>query len=92
MKTPDILLVTNAAWGEIRTEFDEAEKAALRGAIANQVLCPPGLYLDAHRLTATLAIKLRRLLVARAETKLTASERKPERKSARRSVSEPPGA
>jgi hypothetical protein len=57
-KETGVLLVTDIAWKKIRELFSEAEKAALRKAIANDVLCPPGIYLDRARIAPELLAKL----------------------------------
>lgn len=60
----DNLLVTNSAWALIRELFTEAQKVKMREAMTGEMICPPGIMVDADALPKGLADILRSNLKA----------------------------
>lgn len=52
------MFIRTPEWELIRSEYTEEEKQALRCAVSGETICPPGVALDEHRLSADLAQKL----------------------------------
>lgn len=60
----DNLFVTNSAWALIRELFTEKQKEQLRKAKSGEMICPPGVMVDADELPTGLADILRTNLKA----------------------------
>lgn len=60
----DNLFVTNKAWELMRYLFTEPQKVQLRKAKSGEMICPPGVMVDADQLPADLKSLLHRAIKA----------------------------
>lgn len=52
------MLVRTSTWDRVRSQFTDAEKAALNAAFTGQVICPRGVTVDENQLSPELRDKL----------------------------------
>lgn len=52
------MMITNSCWQQIREQFTEAEKDALRAVITGSVICPAGIVIDETKLDVVLEFKI----------------------------------
>jgi hypothetical protein len=52
------LFITNKVWAMIRDVFSEEQKEQLRKAKSGEMICPPGVMVDADELSKNLAYLL----------------------------------